>query len=120
MILEHLTIPFQDPMPDYMYERLADECVSPAAALAESPKAGVFYAAFIDDRFLYPTHFLLYVFLISAGSGLFVFVRRRLIRPLFVFIWHVYVYFLKYMMSLQFSRLTLARFIMYGQTACGA
>ncbi|CAJ0581156.1 unnamed protein product, partial [Mesorhabditis spiculigera] len=39
-----------DPMPDYMYEKLAEECSLPAAALVDSPVPGSFYGAFIEER----------------------------------------------------------------------
>nr|P34344.2 RecName: Full=Putative protein tag-250 [Caenorhabditis elegans] len=39
-----------DPMPDYMYAKLKDECALPDSQLESSPDFGGFYAAFIDDR----------------------------------------------------------------------
>ena len=39
-------------MPDYMYQRLADECQAPGSNLTETPKQGRFYAAKIDERWV--------------------------------------------------------------------
>ncbi|EYC30206.1 hypothetical protein Y032_0005g2511 [Ancylostoma ceylanicum] len=39
-----------DPMPDYMYDKLAEECQMPDAQLDDSPRPGAFYAALINDR----------------------------------------------------------------------
>ncbi|EPB65368.1 hypothetical protein ANCCEY_15569 [Ancylostoma ceylanicum] len=37
-------------MPDYMYDKLAEECQMPDAQLDDSPRPGAFYAALINDR----------------------------------------------------------------------
>lgn len=39
-----------DPMPDYMYEKLADECASADSTMTGPPQIGKFYAALIDGR----------------------------------------------------------------------
>ncbi|VDM65116.1 unnamed protein product [Strongylus vulgaris] len=39
-----------DPMPDYMYDKLAEECQMPDAQLDGPPRPGAFYAALINDR----------------------------------------------------------------------
>lgn len=37
-------------MPDYMYEKLTEECESADSAMRGPPQCGKFYAAMIDDR----------------------------------------------------------------------
>ncbi|KAE9415028.1 hypothetical protein Angca_008255 [Angiostrongylus cantonensis] len=39
-----------DPMPDYMYEKLAEECQMSDANLTADPRPGAFYAACINER----------------------------------------------------------------------
>ncbi|CAO4371560.1 unnamed protein product [Caenorhabditis nigoni] len=39
-----------DPMPDYMYAKLKEECALPDSQLENAPEFGSFYAAFIDER----------------------------------------------------------------------
>ncbi|KAJ1349215.1 hypothetical protein KIN20_004686 [Parelaphostrongylus tenuis] len=39
-----------DPMPDYMYEKLAEECQMSDANLVGDPRPGAFYAACINER----------------------------------------------------------------------
>ncbi|CAI2348705.1 unnamed protein product [Caenorhabditis sp. 36 PRJEB53466] len=39
-----------DPMPDYMYAKLKEECNLPESHLESPPEFGSFYAAFIDER----------------------------------------------------------------------
>ncbi|CAL2037985.1 unnamed protein product [Caenorhabditis brenneri] len=39
-----------DPMPDYMYAKLKEECTLPDSQLENAPEFGAFYAAFIDER----------------------------------------------------------------------
>ncbi|KAK6743349.1 hypothetical protein RB195_010545 [Necator americanus] len=39
-----------DPMPDYMYDKLAEECQMPDAQLSDTPRPGAFYAALINER----------------------------------------------------------------------
>ncbi|KJH43019.1 tudor domain protein [Dictyocaulus viviparus] len=39
-----------DPMPDYMYEKLAEECQMSEASLTIDPRPGGFYAACINER----------------------------------------------------------------------
>ncbi|KAF1760907.1 hypothetical protein GCK72_009159 [Caenorhabditis remanei] len=39
-----------DPMPDYMYAKLKEECTLPDSQLDTPPELGAFYAAFIDER----------------------------------------------------------------------
>ncbi|KIH67169.1 tudor domain protein [Ancylostoma duodenale] len=45
-----IPVRMQDPMPDYMYDKLAEECQMPDAQLDDSPRPGGFYAALINDR----------------------------------------------------------------------
>ncbi|PAV86555.1 hypothetical protein WR25_11945 [Diploscapter pachys] len=49
--METQQMPVQDPMPDYMYAKLTDECKLPESRLVgELPKPGRYYAADIDGR----------------------------------------------------------------------
>ncbi|CAI4228986.1 unnamed protein product [Auanema sp. JU1783] len=77
-----------DPMPDYMYNKLAEECLLPDSQLTENPQAGLFYAAKIDGRWervqcIRPSKIDLMafcVYLIDVGA--FHYVRRDSIRKL--------------------------------------
>lgn len=77
-----------DPMPDYMYSKLKEECTLPEAKLTEDPKPRGFYAALMDNRWervqlLQQSKIdkLAYcVYLIDVGA--FHYVRKEMLRKL--------------------------------------
>ncbi|CAD6188246.1 unnamed protein product [Caenorhabditis auriculariae] len=77
-----------DPMPDYMYTKLKEECVLPESEISGQPQLGSFYAASIDDRWervqcLRPSKIdkMAYcVYLVDVGA--FHYVRKEAMRKL--------------------------------------